>query len=108
MTRRASGFKRPFRKGLRSCAAGVHAIVGPGLCNVELPDLLFDAGRQVVLGNIEIIVHLETQPETRRISEVPCESQRRVGRDTSPPVDDLVDSTWGDAEIITKFVLTDA
>lgn len=107
MTRRVSRSAN-CSLGLQVGAVGVHAIVGPGLCDIKLLDLFLNAGRQDVLSNIEIIVHLKAQPETGRIPEVPCESQRRIGRDTPPPMDDFVDSTWGDAEITAKFVLTDA
>ena len=83
-------------------------VVGPVLCHIKLSDFLLDAGRQVVLGNVEIIVHLETQPETGRISEVPGESERGVGRDAAPPVHDFIDSTRGDAQIIAKLILADS
>jgi len=107
MTRRVSRSAN-CSLGSQVGAVGVHAIVGPGLCDIELLDLFLNAGRQDVLGNIEIIVHLKAQPETGRIPKVPCEPQRRIGRDTPPPMDDFVDSTWGDAETTSKFVLTDA
>ena len=81
----------------------VRAVVGPGLSDIKLPDFLLDAGRQDVLGNIEIVVHLQTQPETGRISKVPGESESRVCRDAAPPVHDFVDSTWGDTQIIAKL-----
>ncbi len=86
----------------------VRKVIGPGLRDIKLSDFLLDAGRQVVLGNVEIVVHLETQPETGRISEIPGESERRVCRDTASPVHDFVDSSRGDAQIIAKLILADA
>jgi hypothetical protein len=83
-------------------------VVGPNLCDIKPSDFLFDTGGQVVLGNVEVVVHLEPQPETGRISEVPGESECGVGRDTASPVHDFVDSTWGNAQIIAKLILADA
>ena len=51
---------------------------------------------------------METQPKTCRISEVPGKSERGVGRDTASPVHDVVDSTWGNVQIIAKLILADA
>lgn len=78
------------------------------LRDIKLPDFLLDAGGQDVLGNIEIVVHLEPQPETGRSSEVSGESECRIGRDTASRVHDLVDSSRGNAQILAKLILADA
>jgi hypothetical protein len=60
------------------------------------------------MGNIQIKVHLQTEPKGSRLSETPREAQRRVSRDTSLSVYDLVHSARRDPQRDSELILADA
>jgi len=63
--------------------------------------------RKGLLGNIEIIVHLQAKPEGRGITEVGAQAKSRVCRDASFPMNDLVDSARRNSKISAKLILAD-
>ena len=85
----------------------VHAIVSHALRNGQLMDFFVDLSREGVLGDVEVIVHLESEPERCRIPEVRCKAECRVCSDASLPVDNLVNPARRDPEVSAELVLTD-
>jgi hypothetical protein len=71
-------------------------------------DFPADPRCESVIGNIEIVVHLEPQPETGGVAEEPGQSQSGVGRDSALAMDDLVNPAWGNPKRSAKPVLADA
>jgi len=70
-----------------------------------LTDFPLDAGSEGILGYIQIVVHLQAQPETGRVSEVARQSHRRVGGDAALSMNNLIDSARRDTQIPAEPIL---
>lgn len=73
---------------------GEHAGAKPG--RMQAQSVAFD---------LQVIARLHVQPELRRGAEVPAESQRRVGRDPTLAVHDLIDTARRHGQIVGQPVL---
>jgi hypothetical protein len=62
---------------------------------------------QLIARFFEVIIHLEAQPETGRISEVTGQSQRGIGRDSASAVNDFVDPARGDSKFGPEAILAE-
>jgi hypothetical protein len=71
-------------------------------------DLLVDLRCESVIGNFEIIVHLEAKPKMGGVAKVSGQSQGGVGRDGALAMDDLIDPTGGNPKFSAEPVLADA
>lgn len=60
-----------------------------------------------ILGESEVVIHLNAQPEGGGVAEVDGEPQGGVGGDASFPVDDLIDPARGNAQGSSELVLAD-
>lgn len=78
------------------------------LSNGQMTDFLLNPWCKRIFGNIKIIIHLKTEPEGRRISEIGGKAESRVRRDAPPSMDDLINPARRDAEVSTELILTDA
>ena len=54
-----------------------------------------DLLRCAILGEVQVVVRLQVEPELRRRAEVLSEAQRRISRDTTLSVHDFVDASRG-------------
>ena len=73
-----------------------------------MTDFLVDPRCERVVSNIEIVVHLETQPEAGGIAKEPGQPQSGVGRDRALAVNELVDPARGHPKPGAQPVLADA
>jgi hypothetical protein len=67
-----------------------------------------DLASEGILGNIEVIIHLESQPERSRVAEEGREAKSSICRYAALTVDYLVDSARGDTKLSSELVLADA
>jgi hypothetical protein len=56
-------------------------------------------------GEFEIVVGLQVQPELRAVAEIQAETERGVGADPPPLVDNLGDAVRRDADRLGELVL---
>lgn len=66
------------------------------------PRFRFQPGR--ALGDAQVVVHLEVEPQLRRHSEIFAESQRGVGGDRALAVDDIADAVGRDGDLARERV----
>ena len=71
-------------------------------------DLLIDPVTRFVLGRLDLVLHLQAQPEVDGVAEVTCQPHRRVGGDGAFAPDDLADSHGRDAKVFGEPILTDS
>ena len=71
-------------------------------------DFFMEPVREAILYHVEIIIHLETEPERCGISKIDGQAQCGICRYTSLPMDDFIDSARRDPEISAKLVLADS
>ena len=77
------------------------------LCDSQLTHFFVNLSRQGVFCDVEIIIHLETKPERRRIPEIGGQSQGCVRGDASLAMNDFVYPARGNSEVPPDLVLTD-
>ncbi len=58
-----------------------------------------------ILGDFEVVAHLEIHPEDRRIFEIPRQPERRVDGDTAPLVHDVRDPCQRQIDFCAKVGL---
>ncbi len=75
---------------------------------IENADLFREARAKMIPLNLKVIARLEVQPKAIASAEVACEPKGRIRGDGARPVDDLVDATGRDADIVGHTVLRDA
>jgi hypothetical protein len=83
----------------------VHAIVSQILCDSQLVYFFVNLWSDGVLGYIEVIIHLETEPERCRVPEIGGQTQGCICCDASFAVNDLVYPARRNFEITPEFVL---
>lgn len=57
-------------------------------------DFPIDFLAQFLLGDFQVVTHLQPQPYRRAYAEIAGKTHRRIQSDGSPGVDDLADSDW--------------
>ncbi len=62
-------------------------------------------GGDGILGNFEVKIHLQAQPERGGISEIYRQPQGGVSRDAAFAMDNFIDSTGGNAQSAPKVIL---
>ena len=60
-----------------------------------------------VLSYIKIVIHLQPQPELRRHLKISCQSQCGISGNRTFPVNDLIDTTWRNMDVLGQSVLAD-
>src|SRR5882762_11056452 len=102
LERSASRLRRlPERDGAHASAA-LNTVLGASLFHAQ--ELLPDA----VTCLFEVVVSLQSQPESFRRAEEGCQPQCRIGRDRALAQDDLVDPAWRHPDRAGKRVLADS
>ena len=71
--------------------------VSQPLCNSQRMHFFVNSARQGVLCDVEIIVHLESEPEGSRILKIGGQAQGCIRSDASLAVNNLVYPARGDA-----------
>lgn len=86
-------------KGLLDCC--IHLLAGP----LEDCDFLLETVTKPVSFYVQIEAGLQVEPKSIRGAEVSRKTQRRVGRDRSRTVYDLIDSPRRHADVLSEPVL---
>ena len=60
-----------------------------------------------VLSYIKIVIHLQSQPELRRHLKISCQPQCSISGNRTFPVNDLIDTTWRNMDVLGQSVLAD-
>jgi len=83
----------------------VAGLVGGYSGQGHLFDFFMNPGRDGILNNFEVIIHLKAQPERGRISEINRQSQSGVSRYAAFAMNNFIDSTGGNAQGAPKLIL---